>query len=116
MQDERARELLTGQLHQMEADARTEVHDTEPADGSEPDDRVMDVGDAGSQAAESMDRDLALGTMRRRHEQLQAALARLDDGSFGVCRTCGARIDDERLEIRPETEYCRDHAEGAKAL
>ncbi len=106
MQDERARELLTEQLHQMEADTRTEERDTEPGDGSEPE----------NSASESMDRDLALGTLRRRHEQLQAALVRLDDGSFGVCRTCGARIDDERLEIRPETEFCRDHAEGPSRL
>jgi DnaK suppressor protein len=110
MQDEQARELLTEQLRRTEADTRTEERDTEPADGSEPGDEVMDVGDAGAQASESMDRDLALGTLRRRQEQLQAALVRLDDGTFGTCRTCGARIDDERLEVRPETEFCRDHA------
>ena len=116
MQDERARELLTDELRQIETDTRTEEHDTGPADGSEPDNGVMDTGDAGSQATQTMDRDLALGTLRRRHGQLQAALVRLDDGTFGTCRTCGARIDDERLEVRPETEFCRDHAEGPETL
>ena len=116
MKDDRARELLTEQLRQTEADARTEERDREPGDGSDPDDAVMDVGDAGSQASESMDRTLALGTMRRRHEQAQAALTRIDEGTFGTCRTCGARIDDDRLEIRPETEFCRDHAEGPETL
>jgi len=116
MQTDRARELLTEQLQQTEADSRTEEHDRAPADGSKPDNEVMDIGDAGSQAAGAMDRDLALGTLRRRHEQLQAALTRLDDGTFGTCRTCGAQIDDERLEARPETDFCRDHAEGPEAL
>lgn len=113
MDADRARQLLTEQLDQVTTDARTERHDRASEDGGEgAGTGVMDFADAGSQAAESMDADLALGTLRRRQEQLQAALVRVDDGSFGRCRTCGAQIDDERLEIRPETEFCRDHAEG----
>jgi DnaK suppressor protein len=113
MDAERARQLLREQLDQVTADAGTERADRAAGDGGEgADTGVMDFGDAGARASESMDADLALGTLRRRQEQLQAALVRVDDGSFGRCRVCGAQIDDERLEIRPETEFCRDHAEG----
>ena len=34
--------------------------------------------------------------------RVQEALDRLDEGSYGRCAVCGAEIDDERLEARPE--------------
>ncbi len=112
MDEQRARELLTAQLRTLDEDTGTEIDDRTPADEAEGGTRVMDVGDGGSQAAGAMDRDLAVGTLHRRREQTVAALHRVDAGTFGVCHACGRRIDDERLETRPETEFCRDHAEG----
>jgi RNA polymerase-binding transcription factor DksA len=38
-------------------------------------------------------------------EQVIAALARLDDGAYGVCLRCGRTIPDARLEARPEAAY-----------
>lgn len=40
------------------------------------------------------------------------ALARLDDGSFGLCRVCGAPIPWARLSVLPETERCRACSRG----
>jgi DnaK suppressor protein len=37
------------------------------------------------------------------------ALRRLDDGSYGTCRVCGAPLDAERLEEDPLLALCRDH-------
>jgi DnaK suppressor protein len=45
--------------------------------------------------------------------QVEAALARIADGSYGRCETCGTAIAEGRLEARPWTAYCIDHA-GAK--
>lgn len=39
-------------------------------------------------------------------EQIDAALTRLDDGTYGSCAACGAAIPVERLEIVPTAEYC----------
>jgi RNA polymerase-binding transcription factor DksA len=39
-------------------------------------------------------------------EDIAAALARLDDGSYGLCRTCRLPIAPERLEAMPETRWC----------
>jgi DnaK suppressor protein len=44
--------------------------------------------------------------------RVEAALGRLDSGGYGRCTVCGREVDDERLEARPETDRCRDHAEG----
>jgi RNA polymerase-binding protein DksA len=37
---------------------------------------------------------------------IDAALKRIDDGTFGICRTCGRPIDHERLEALPYTTQC----------
>jgi DnaK suppressor protein len=68
----------------------------------------------GSQAAAAshvfeQQRDLAL----RDHNQLHlvaidAALARLDAGTFGRCTSCGREIPTERLEARPWAALCID--------
>jgi len=68
----------------------------------------------GSQAAAAsqvfaQQRDLAL---RDRADQqlalVEAALARMDDGSFGLCVRCGQPIATERLEALPWAPRCID--------
>jgi Prokaryotic dksA/traR C4-type zinc finger. len=34
------------------------------------------------------------------------ALKRIDENSFGFCKTCGRVIEEERLEIMPYAAYC----------
>jgi DnaK suppressor protein len=43
-------------------------------------------------------------------DQVDAALGRLADGSYGVCVTCGERIADERLAAAPAADTCAIHA------
>lgn len=49
-------------------------------------------------------------TLTRQTEQhlveVAAAEARLADGTYGVCTTCGAAIAEERLEVRPSALTC----------
>jgi DnaK suppressor protein len=73
----------------------------------------------GSQAAAAtqvfeQQRDLAL----RDHEkaqlmQVEAALAALDDGTYGTCRSCGQPIPPGRLEAIPWTMLCIECARKA---
>ncbi len=37
---------------------------------------------------------------------LERALEMIEDGSFGICQTCGNLIDKERLEEVPHTSSC----------
>jgi RNA polymerase-binding protein DksA len=66
----------------------------------------------GSQAAAAsqvfeQQRDLALRDRARQHlELVDAALQRLDDGTFGTCLRCGQRIAAERLEALPWAAHC----------
>jgi RNA polymerase-binding protein DksA len=43
---------------------------------------------------------------------IERALDRLEKGTYGVCRKCGARIDPARLDAIPYTRYCMDCADG----
>jgi RNA polymerase-binding protein DksA len=43
-------------------------------------------------------------------EEIDAALLRIEDGSYGACVECGEKIAVERLRAVPETELCVDCA------
>jgi RNA polymerase-binding protein DksA len=38
------------------------------------------------------------------------ALARIEAGTYGICRVCGREIGEERLEARPWSDLCIDDA------
>jgi RNA polymerase-binding transcription factor DksA len=44
--------------------------------------------------------------------QIEAALARIDAGTYGRCDVCGEDIPEGRLEARPWTPYCIRHSKG----
>lgn len=52
----------------------------------------------------------AIEASRHRIQQIDAALARMDAGSYGVCVDCGTTIAEERLEVRPLSVSCVDCA------
>jgi RNA polymerase-binding transcription factor DksA len=47
-----------------------------------------------------------LATARHQLQETEAALARVDDGSYGLCGHCGEPIAPERLEVVPSARYC----------
>ncbi|MEJ2725660.1 MAG: TraR/DksA C4-type zinc finger protein [Deltaproteobacteria bacterium] len=38
--------------------------------------------------------------------KVEKALQMIEDGSYGICQTCGERIGKERLKARPVTQLC----------
>ncbi len=46
-------------------------------------------------------------------KSIDAALARIEDGTYGICPVCGRPISEERLEARPWAELCIDDARKA---
>jgi DnaK suppressor protein len=39
---------------------------------------------------------------------IEHALQRIDEGTYGTCEACGKPIGDDRLEAMPATRYCLD--------
>jgi RNA polymerase-binding transcription factor DksA len=46
------------------------------------------------------------GTIQRVLTEVEAAFARVQDGSYGSCQGCAKPIPVERLEILPHTRFC----------
>lgn len=62
-------------------------------------------------AAATLDREIDY-TLEENSEQvlaeIDAALQRIEDGTFGICGTCGQPIAPERLEAMPWVTQCID--------
>jgi DnaK suppressor protein len=65
----------------------------------------------GDTATETYDRELDY-TLEENSEHLlgeiDAALKRIDEGTYGICTNCGEQIPAERLEARPWATLCID--------
>lgn len=68
--------------------------------------RNLDRSDL-AQAYATRERSTAfLAIERERLEQVESALQRLDDGTYGNCESCGESISPERLAILPHATLC----------
>ena len=61
---------------------------------------------AGQQGA---NRALA-GQLKENLAEVERALAKMDDSTYGQCEVCGKQIAEPRLEAMPATRFCIDHA------
>ena len=64
------------------------------------------IGDGTNEAISRLNDVGVAGSLEAIEEQLERALAKLDDGTYGVCDDCGAEIPEGRLRIRPESTLC----------
>jgi RNA polymerase-binding transcription factor DksA len=62
--------------------------------------------DDGSRATDRLISSRLLAAARKQLEETEAALLRLEEGTFGVCEGCNEQIRPERLEILPATAFC----------
>jgi RNA polymerase-binding protein DksA len=65
----------------------------------------------GDMATATFDRELDEGLeegAQQTLEQVDRALARIDDGTYGTCEVCGRPIGEERLRARPWATLCID--------
>ncbi len=66
--------------------------------------------DSGQVAAEMGEAQALAGPLLAQLADVEAALAKLDEGTYGTCEACGNPIADARLEAMPHTRFCIDHA------
>ena len=98
----RLREILLKEIHQLTAEAceETPSYSMHPADA----------------ATDSFDRDLVLALASFEQDglyEIDAALRRIDDGTYGVCELTGRPIPWKRLEAIPWTRFS---VEGERRL
>ena len=67
-------------------------------------------------AMESVEKDVeVLSTSRGIFEEVNAALDRIDAGTFGQCTQCGGPISEERLKAIPYAALCMRCAKAERA-
>jgi DnaK suppressor protein len=84
---------------------RTDLHDL----GLEPDDAQAyddNFADSSQVTAERGEAEALAGELFETLNEVEAALARLDEGTYGVCTRCGATIGADRLEAMPAAALC----------
>lgn len=64
------------------------------------------VGDGTSLAVERLTQVAAHEQLLVQAQEVDRALAKLDEGTYGVCDACGAQIPAGRLEIHPWAVLC----------
>ncbi len=111
MNTEQARQRLTAEQNRL-----TEVRDaasrlsTAANEASQGELSTADQHPA-EQATETLERELDQGVLQRMESELaavDAAIQRLDAGTYGVCEVCGKEIAEGRLEAKPAARYCLD--------
>jgi RNA polymerase-binding transcription factor len=67
------------------------------------------IPDSGDVAAYSYSKEVLMGLGENERTKLrlvEEALAKIDEGTYGVCERCEAVIPVKRLELLPFTRYC----------
>ena len=95
--EERLKEL-GAKIHEIEDDLRT------PRSASWEDRATETEGDEVLDALE--------GSALSEAVEIRTALRRMEDGSYGVCATCGEAINAKRLEALPYATQCINCAQG----
>jgi RNA polymerase-binding transcription factor DksA len=76
----------------------------------------MAMTDAEVRARLTAERDQSLlEQVARELDEVEAALRRLDEGTYGLCEICGLPIGQERLQAMPTATCCLSHEQRANA-
>jgi len=97
------RNLLQDRLDALLGEARATMN--ELIEGEEP------FADPADRATAESDRAFQLRIRDRERKliaKIQEALDRIEEGTYGICETCGDEIDERRLRARPVTTQCID--------
>lgn len=93
-----ARVKLVRQLAELGAEETGELRaDVEFGDG---------FADAAAATAERTEVLGLVDSLKKNLDDVDRALARIEEGLYGVCVTCGRDISADRLTFRPESVYC----------
>jgi len=105
--DKKIFEEIKKNLLEMKAELLKEITETVRAESDSSE--TTTLGDLFDQAGTERDRELELLLSDRDREKLmeiENALSRIEDGTYGICEECGKRINMERLKIMPFARYC----------
>jgi DnaK suppressor protein len=74
--------------------------------GGEGMDFDENFADSGQVAAEKGEHRVLANSIQEALADVDRALQKLDEGTYGRCENCGEEITEPRLEAMPATRYC----------
>src|ERR1700747_2160489 len=96
------------QLGEMKTKLLSEIDSELRAEREANKDEGMDTYDLASVERDREINFILSDRERTKIKQIQDALERIGEHSYGVCESCGLEIGEERLEALPFTRLCRD--------
>ena len=66
----------------------------------------QDPADAGANLTETQRSAAMLTVARQQRTEVLSALQRIEQGSYGICADCGAKVPEGRMEAKPEAARC----------
>ena len=109
MPDQSISSSLRDKLIEDREHLAAQVAQLEPGSGV-GDDFDDNFADSGQVAAEQGENKVLASQLRTELDEVERALAKLDDGTYGKCETCGEPITPARLEAMPAARFCIQHA------
>jgi|SRR5579863_1034522 len=97
---EHLKSMRVGLVHELAVDFR--------AGQSGTDGGSMDSADLASNELEQHMTVILSERERDRILEIDHALRRMDEATYGVCEACGLEITEQRLKAMPFTRHCRD--------
>ena len=111
--------LLENKLREQQADLRAEVREERAESDNERDRRsAREVQDRGDKANTDQWREANAAMIDHHVDEIsgiQAALSRVDSGTYGLCVDCGESIGFQRLQAYPSANRCLECQSKAEA-
>ncbi|MBN1249084.1 MAG: TraR/DksA C4-type zinc finger protein [Anaerolineae bacterium] len=97
---------LRRRLQVNEKDLQSQLHDLQREVREEGVGYSNHMADAGTEVFEQ-ELDMGLAKqLKQSYDAVREALHKFEDGTYGLCESCGTRIELARLEAMPEARYC----------
>jgi DnaK suppressor protein len=108
MPDQTLLSSLREQLESERARLRAQISTLDSGGGTlSYDENFADSGQVAAELGENM---ALLNQLNEQLEEVEHALAKFDQGKYGLCERCGEQIAEARLEAIPATRFCVNHA------
>jgi len=103
---------IAAKLSEMKTDIAKNVEDKRNLDMGEP-----EVGDSIDQATQSLDKEILFelsDNERKMLGDIEAALRKMEKGTYGLCEHCKRTIEKKRIKALPSARYCMSCQSGSE--
>jgi len=96
------KEMLENRVLQIKKNIDSSTKDYEDINSLE----VRDEGDYALVSSDSLIETSITKQQKRELEEIDYALSKIDDGTYGTCEMCEEPIGIQRLKVKPHAKYC----------